>query len=315
LHATAKAEADKVPVLQAQFEALHQSSKADHKKAIDELTADLELKHRKELDTIHNRHDEELTGLRAAHETHLSEVNDLHREEIGNLSDGSILREEIRSMKAGFEAEKQEAVNAERASMVEEIRSIQAQHTRMNAELQAQHRREMAALREELATERANAINAAISNIRPEYEAERTKLVNSLQETQKKADGEMKTLSDAHSAKTTLLENQVNEARAAQKAAEEKAKKAANLQEELASKSKDLDQAKLELETVKRRLQELEIERIKYFNPSRFHTNGVGWLVERRHHCRSWTKIGDTFVGMKLVEYYIDIRGGLLLMP
>src|SRR5271156_6400207 len=220
LHANAREAANNVPVLQAQLEALHASSKADHKKAIDDLTAELELKHRKELDTVHGRYNEEFSGLRTAHEAHLSEVNALHSEEIGKLSDGSVLKEEIRSMKEGFEAEKREAVNEAfndgRASMAAEIRSFQEQHTRMKADLQAMHQREIAALREEFVAEKVNAVNTAISKIRPDYEAERTNLLNALQETQKKADGEMKTLSDAHSAKTTLLENQVAEARAAQ---------------------------------------------------------------------------------------------------
>ena len=279
LHGSAREEANKVPGLQAQLAALHVSSQAELEKAIDDLKAELESKHKAELDTVHERHAEELTGLRTAHETHVSEIKDLHEEKLKGLSDISVFQEELRSMKEQFEADKRDAVekaiNETRAGMVEELRSFQIQHTRMIADLHGRHQRELATLKEDLENEKTRAVDSVTAQLTAEHNTERMNLLTAQRETQQKANGDMKTLSDAHSAKIELLENQVIEAQAALSEAEEKAKKATIYQQELETRSKELDQARFELETVKRRAQELEIERTKYLRFCRSLTNRV----------------------------------------
>lgn len=106
----AKTEAAKVKGLEEQLEKLNRSSVLDKQKAIDKLTSELQDKYKGEIDTLRSSHETELLNLRSVHQEEVSKLNSAHDKEIAGHS-GLKLRDEIREIKAGFERDKENAVN------------------------------------------------------------------------------------------------------------------------------------------------------------------------------------------------------------
>ena len=272
----AQTEADKVKGLQDELEELRVSSASDKTTAIENLTAELQEKHQKEMDTLKSTHVSELSELKASYDKYISDLTSEKEAEIQRLSDLNI-HEELRNIKADYarstqeqldEAERRhtqtlveatsDAAAHTRAIMADEIRSLETTHTAQISSLRSTHQQEMASLKAELITEKVKAVEAAIAETRSEYTAQTEAIT-------KKVSGDMKSLSDAHSAKTASLESEIAETKAAKIAAEEKARKALEYEERLKLQDQELSEAKSELEEARKKLQGLKAtDRAKY---------------------------------------------------
>jgi hypothetical protein len=263
--ATAQAEAAKVKPLQAQLEELQVSSAADKQTAIDNLTKELLANHQKDLDSIKSTHESEQRTIRKSHEKAISDLKSTQAEELAALEDLSI-HAELRKIKAGFEKEKADAVNTAvldstretRAIAAEEIRSLQSAHTAEKAKLEKEHHVHLEHIKSELSKSQHRAVHDAVEKEKHGHQKEMEAIAKQRDEIQKKASGEMKTLSDAHSSKTTSLQHEIATAKAAEKAAEEKSNRAMELEQQLHVQSKELSEVKAELDTTKHKLADLE---------------------------------------------------------
>ena len=271
----AQTEADKVAGLQTSLEELKVSSASDKTTAIETLTTELQEKHQKEIDTLKSSHKSELSGLKATHDKRISDLTSEKEAEIKRLSDLSI-HEELRKIKADFqrstneqldEAERRhtqalveatsDAAAHTRAIMTDEIRSMETTHTAQISSLRSIHAQEMAKLKAGLSADKVKAVEEAIAKTKSEYTAQTEAIT-------KKVSGDMKSLSDAHSAKTASLESEIAETKAARLAAEEKARKALEYEERFKLQDKELSEAKSELVEAKKKLQSLKsIDRAK----------------------------------------------------
>lgn len=272
----AQAEADKVKGLQDELEELKVSSASDKTTAIENLTAELQEKHQKEMDALKSTHASELSELKESYNTHIFDLTSQKDAEIKRLSEFDI-HEELRHIKADYarstqeqldEAERRhtqtlveatsDAAAHTRAIMTDEIRSLETTHTAQLSSLRSAHQEEMASLKAELIAEKVHAVEAAIANTKSEYTAQTEAIT-------KKVSGDMKSLSDAHSAKTASLESEIAETKAAKLAAEEKARKVQEYEERLKLQDKELEGAKSELEEARKKLQGLKAtDRAKY---------------------------------------------------
>ena len=253
-----KAEAAKVTILQTELDNLKVSGAADIKNALDNLKTDLETKHQEEMDNLMRTYESEMSALKESHGTQLSELTATHEAERARLEDLSIF-DELRMIKSDFDKDLEKRINDAaneaaaaaathtRAIMGDEIRSLQTSHTATISGMHAQYQEELAKLREELEAEKNKAVEQAVAEIK-----------NETHEVKERASGDMKTLSDAHSAKTASLEIEIAETKAAQQAAEEKASKAVEYEQQLEQQSKELTDAKSELEEAKKKLQSLK---------------------------------------------------------
>ena len=256
----AQVETAKVKPLQTQLEELQASSAADKQTAIDNLTKELLAKHQQDLDSIKSAHEQRV--LRTSHEKAISDLKATQAEELAAFEDLSI-HAELRKIKAGFEKEKAEAVNAAvihathetRAFMAKEIRDQESAHTAEKAKLEKEHHIHLERVKSELSKSQRRAVHEALEK---QEHGHQEAIAKQRDEIQKKTSGEMKTLSDAHSSKTTSLQHEIATAKAAEKAAEEKAKRAMELEQQLHVQSKELSDAKAELESTKHKLADLE---------------------------------------------------------
>lgn len=256
----AQTEADKVKGLQNNLEELKVSSASAKTTAIEKLTAELKQKHQKEMDALKATHESELSSLKQSHEKYISDLTSEKEAEIKKLSDLSI-HEELRNIKADYarsieeqlaEADRrhtQDLVEATsdtaahtRAIMTDEIRSLETTHTAQISSLHSTHQQEMANLKAELMAEKVKAVEEAVAKTKSEYTAQ-------TEANTKKVSSDMKSLSDAHSAKTAKLESEIAEMKAAKLAAEEKARK--NPEEELSEAKSGLEEAKKKLQGLK----------------------------------------------------------------
>jgi hypothetical protein len=263
--AEVKGKSAKVTTLQTELDELKGSSASDMKNALDNLKTDLEAKHQEEMDNLIQTYESEISVLRKSHETQLSELKAALEAERAKLEDLSIY-DELRMIKSEFEKSKREherdldkriydaaneaAAAAEahtRAIMGDEIRSLQTSHTATLSTMHVQHQEELARLREESEAEKNKAVEQAIAEIK-----------NETHEIKERASGDMKTLSDAHSAKTASLESEIAETKAAKQAAEEKAQKVVEYEHQLEEQSKELTDAKLELEEARKKIKSLK---------------------------------------------------------
>ena len=263
--ATAQVEAAKVKPLQTQLDELQISSAADKQTAIDNLTKELVAKHQQDIDSIKSTHETEQRTIRTSHEKAISDLKSTQAEELAALEDLSI-HAELRKIKAGFEKEKAEAVKVAvtdathetRAIMVEEIRSLQSAHTAEKAKLEKEHHIHLEHIKSELSKSQHRVVHEALEKQKHGHQKEIDEIAKQRDEIQKKASGEMKTLSDAHSSKTASLQHEIVTAKAAEKAAEEKAKRAMELEQQFQVQSKELSDVKAELDSAKHKLADLE---------------------------------------------------------
>jgi hypothetical protein len=251
LSAEAEAKAAKVTTLQTELDELKVSGASDLKNALDNLKTELEAKHQEVMDNLMQTYESEMSALRESHDTQLSELT--------ARLEGLSIHDELRMIKLDFErdlekrikdAENEAAAAAAihtRAIMGDEIRSLQTSHTVTLSNMHAEHQKELAKLREESEAEKKKAVEQAIAEIK-----------NETHEIKERASGDMKTLSDAHSAKTASLESEIAETKAAKQAAEEKAQKAVEYEQQLEEQSKELTDAKLELDEARRKIQALK---------------------------------------------------------
>lgn len=269
---TLQVEADKVKDLQKQLEELPSTHDLDKKSALSTLEQQLEQKRKDETAALMTDHETQLADLKATHETEVFTLKSAHSKEIQKLEARS-LPDEIRRIRRDFQdaqaAEVQQAANEAaahaRSMMLDEIRSQEASHTQQINHLRNNHQQELARLRSTLEAEMARAIQEANARFKAEHAAETAAIVTRhREELMKKADGELRTLSDAHSSKTASLESQVVEAMAAKQAAEEKARKAGEFEQQVETKSKELDILKTELDQTKAKLRNLAAELAKY---------------------------------------------------
>ena len=285
-----QAEADKVKGLQAELEESKVSSASDKATAMENLKTALQVKHQNEMDALKSSHESAMSALKDNHEKYISDLTSEKEVEIKRLSDLSI-HEELRKIRANYAQDTTEQLEAaerrhiqalleatsdaaahQRAIMTEEIRSLETTHTAQLANQFATHEQEMAKLKAELTTEKVKAVEEAIAKTKSEYTAQTEAIT-------KKASGDMKSLSDAHSAKTASLESEIAATKAEKLAAEEKARKALEYEERLDLQEKELSEAKSELEEARKKLQGLKAgDRGKYD----FRTSNVliiGWLM------------------------------------
>jgi hypothetical protein len=267
-----QAEANKVKDLQKQLEELPASHELDKTTSLNTLEAQLEQKRKEETVTLLADHEAQVADLRAKHETEVFTLNSTHSKEIQKL-EARTLPDEIRRIRKDFHdhqaAEIQQAANEAaahaRSLMLDEIRSLEASHTHQISHLRNNHQQELANLRSFLEAEREKAAHEAVVRAKSEHAAETAAfMTRQREELTKKADGELRTLSDAHSSKTASLESQVVEANAAKQTAEEKARRAAELEHQVETKSNELDTVKVELEQTKRKLKNMADELAKY---------------------------------------------------
>jgi hypothetical protein len=253
----AQVEADKVQTLQKQVEELQVSSVADKQAAIDKLN-ELHAKHQQDLGSMRSTHESKQHGLRTSHKKAISDPKSTHAEEIAALEDLSI-HAELRKIKTDYEKAKAEAANAAgiyatretRAILAEEIRSLQSAHTAEKAKLEKEHHIHLEQIKSELSKSHRRAVHEALEKQKHGHQKEIEAIAKHRDDIQKKGSGEMKTLSDAHMAKTGSLHHEI--VKAAEKAAEEKAKRAMELEQQFLVQSKELSDAKAELESTKQR--------------------------------------------------------------
>jgi hypothetical protein len=188
--------------------------------------------------------------LKATHETEVFTLNSAHSKEIQKLK-ARTFNDEIRQIREEFKdaqaVEIQQAANKAaahtRAMMfkLEEIRSLEASNTHQKSQLQANYQQELAKLASFWEAERKKAVQEAVGKAKSEHAAETAAFVTRQREDlMKRADGELRTLSDAHSSKTASLEIQVE------------------------TKSKELDTVRVELEQTKKKLKNMAEELAKY---------------------------------------------------
>jgi hypothetical protein len=266
-----KVEADKVKGVETQLEELAASHALDKKTTIETLEAQLEQKRREEMVVLMADHETEIANMKATHENELFTINSAHSKEIEKL-EARGLPDRIREIRKTFQdaqaIEIQQAANEAaahtRAIMGEEIRSLEGSHTQQISLLRSNHQQEFARFRSGWEAEKAKAIQEATARVKSEHAAETAAYVTRQRdELTKKADGELRTLSDAHGSKTASLESQVLEATAARQAAEEKARKAAEFELQAETKSKELTVTKAELEQTKAKLKNMAAELAK----------------------------------------------------
>jgi hypothetical protein len=257
----AEAEAAKVKPLQDELVALQKSSAEEKHDAIKTTTHDLQTKHDQDLHHMKTTHEAKLHEIHIKHEKDLTDIKAHHEKEKAKLKDPNI-HAEFRQMKTDFDKEKveiakkarEEGVRQARGEMAREIHSLQTSHTAEKAKLQTEHHKHL----EKFKSESATAHQKALEKQQAEHKKETDAVIAKRDEIQKKANGEMKTLSDAHTTKTAALEASIAEATAAAKAADERARKAGDLEHRVEEQGKELSATKAELETAKQKLAELE---------------------------------------------------------
>jgi len=152
------------------------------------------------------------------------------------------LVEELKKIKQDMEQDKEEALGAAtdhaKTMLTEELENLKNTH----------------------ATELAAALDDALTKLKNEHAEETTQLTAKHGEELAKASGDMKVLSDAHSAKTSALETAIAEAKAYQQAAEEKARRIPDLETTIEFKSKELEEARTALHGIQTHLKRLESE-------------------------------------------------------
>ena len=218
---------------------------------------ELQEKHHREMTDLRASHEAQIAELTSAHEKKTSDLKIAHKAEIATIMESGV-QTELRKIKEEFEHDKQQAVTDAtnktaqqvRGIMSDEIRSLQAQHTAALGNLEQKHQHEIHELRAHLESDKHKAIEHALARQR--------------EEMKKKTNGELKTLSDAHSAKTASLENELAEAKNAQHVAEEKARKAAEYEHKLESASKEAAALKAELDVTKAKLKNVETGHAEY---------------------------------------------------
>ena len=251
---TIQAEADKVHSLQEEIENVRVSAAAEKQKALDDLKAELEEMYKKKVDELVTTNENALLNLSREHEMRLSELNAKHKAEEERLSNLPV-HQELRDIKAKFQRMGEEERAKERALFNEELSSIQVLHTTEIAKLKSVHEEELARRQSEFAAEKKKAIDECEAKMQMECDAIVTR---QREELQKKSNSEMKTLSDAHSSKTTSLESLLAEAKAAQTAAEEELRKTKEFKEKYDEASKRLIQTQAELEVMKKKVEVME---------------------------------------------------------
>lgn len=103
-------EAIKVKDLEQQLEKLKSSSALDKQGALDNLKSELQNEFQEEVKTLRSTHESELLKLRSDYDTEMSKLKATYDEQVAVLSRFQ-LREELRRIKAGFEEDKQTAMN------------------------------------------------------------------------------------------------------------------------------------------------------------------------------------------------------------
>lgn len=107
---SAETEVIKVKDLGEQLEKFKRSSALDKHNALDDLKSELQNKYQEEAKTLRSIHEAELLKVRSDHDAEMSKLKSTHDEEVTVLSRFQ-LREELRRIKAGFEEDKQTAMN------------------------------------------------------------------------------------------------------------------------------------------------------------------------------------------------------------
>lgn len=218
---------------------------------------ELQENHHREVTDLRSSHEAQKAELASTHEREISDLKTAHKAEIAEIMESGV-QTELRRIKEEFDLDKQQAVTDAsnkaaqqvRGIMSDEIRSLQAQHTATLANQEQKHQHEIHELRAHLESDKDKAVEHALARHR--------------EEMKKKTNGELKTLSDAHSAKTASLENELAEAKSAQHVAEEKARKAADYEHKLESASKEVEALKAELDITKTKLKNAEAGHAEY---------------------------------------------------
>ena len=141
----ATTEAAKVKVLEEQLENLKSSSALEKQSALDNLTSEIQDKSKKEIESLRSSHEAELLNFGSIHEAEMSKLKSAHEEQIARLS-GFKLREELREIKAGFERDKEDAVDQavaaatsriakEAMELQQQLESVSSELTMVKAEL------------------------------------------------------------------------------------------------------------------------------------------------------------------------------------
>ena len=265
------AEANKAVELKSQLDALAASLATEKELALKTQEGEHETKLQQALEALKATHVTETQDLISSHEKEIADLKATHAVEEDSLSNLNI-HQELRRMREQGQDEQQKEIAAARAHerAMTEAR-LQAEFDRTNAahaaelsDLKAEQADAIAKLKESWSKEKAKVVENALGKLREEHAAETAAIVTRQRaDMEKKANGEMKTLSDAHSAKTASLENQIAEALAVKQAAEEKARRAVELESSLESQSKELESTKAELEATKKKLADLEAEHAK----------------------------------------------------
>lgn len=120
-----------------QLEKLKISNISDRQIALTNLTTNLKDKHQKELDSLKSSHKTELQNLGISHRAETSKSKSAHDAEVYRLS-GLPFAQELRTIKANFEKEKQDAID--RAVEIEQL----------------SHSKEVANLKRQLSIEKRN---------------------------------------------------------------------------------------------------------------------------------------------------------------
>jgi len=260
--------------LERSIEELKVSHEKDKKAALGALTAELDERYQREIIGLRGDHNTNLSALRLEHETEVSRLRDAHQAEVAKLSVINLpdeLRLIKKQMAAASENDLKRAIEQakaeQRAMMIDEIRSLQASHTATLNHERNLHQEEVAKLRAGIESEKQKVIQDAIERFKAEHAAETAMLVTrQREELVRKSGTEMRTLSDAHSAKTASLENEIAQARAAQQVAEAKAKKALEFEHIAQTNAKELAEAQKEVEELKKKVKELEVGAGKYIS-------------------------------------------------
>lgn len=261
------AEAHKVVELKSQLDALAASLATEKEIALKSQQDEHETKLQQALEALKATHVTETNDLISSHEKEIDDLKATHAVEVHNLSNLNI-HQELRHMREVGKDEQQKEIAAARAH--ERARTearLQAEFDRMIAAHTAEKAEQadaIAKLKESWVKEKAKVVEDALGTLREEHAAETAAILTRQRaEMEKKANGEMKTLSDAHSAKTAFLENQMAETLAMKQADEEKVREAVELKSSLDSQSKELESTKAELEATKKKLADLKAEHAK----------------------------------------------------